>query len=131
MGQIYDAGHPPIVFNMAVELKKLLIDNTSAVKLRGSHRFSTYDDDHNERTISPSEKLIARRLCGDPPVLEVRPQFYSAGLPIVNLPFRDWWNRDVIYRASAALPGTPVGRIPMDRSARVPYDERSKTIGGS
>ena len=127
MARIYDEGHTPIVFNMAVEIKKMLTENAAAMKLRGALRFMTYDDGHDPDVLTPSEKLICRKLSGDPPSLEVEPRFYSRDGEPVELKFREWWNRDVIYRASAAVPGTPLGMIPVNGSPVQPYEKRSKT----
>jgi hypothetical protein len=42
------------------------------------------------------------------------------------MPFRVWWNRDIIYQASAAEPGTPPGLIPVNDTPVVPYEKREK-----
>lgn len=127
LARVYDEGHSPIAFLMATEITKLLTENSAAIKLRGTRLFPTIPDAHDERVLNAIYKLTGARLGGDPPTVTFMPKFQLPEPdPVVELPFKDWWNRDIIYRASAAPPGTPAGLIPVNDSPTIPYHKREK-----
>lgn len=125
--RIYDEGYPPISLSMATELEKLLIENGAAVRLRKTREFPmiVVDHENQENVLTSLHKLTFAQIGGDPPELSFLPVFCS-GAPdtIKQVPFVEWWNRDVIHRASAALPGTPPGMIPVNGSPEVPFKDR-------
>ena len=127
LASTYDGGYAPIVFLMATEVNKILTENGAATKLRGMRLFQTPIDDHDETVLSALHKLTIMQMGGEPPSLSFQPIFYSPGLPLKDVDFRTWWQRDMIYRASAAGPGGPPGLIPIIDSLIVPYDKRERT----
>jgi hypothetical protein len=127
LASAYDGGHAPIAFSMATEVNKILTENGAATRLRGSRTFTSPEKHHTKNTLSPLHKLTSARLSAPPPTLTFVPTFYMPdGPPPNSMSFRDWWGRDVIYRASAALPGDAPGMIPVNGSPTTPYDEREK-----
>lgn len=123
---VYDGGYAPIALAMATEVHKILTENNAAVKLRGSRVFTTVAYEGEGRMLNAMHKLTVARVCGNPPQLDFVPAFYS-GPPAsstLRLKFSDWWNKDAIYRASAALPGTAPGLIPVNGSPTVPFAKR-------
>jgi hypothetical protein len=125
---IYDGGFAPISLVMATEVRKILTENAAATRLRGAMTFTTPRGADDPRNLSSMNKLTMARLGGSPPALTFLPQFYQPQPEqLVTLPFRDWWNKDVIYRAGAAPPGTPPGMIPVNGSPTVPFEKREKT----
>lgn len=127
LGKIYDSGFSPIAFQLATEIHKILTENSTATQLRGQMDFESPDHGDESRMLNALHKLTMARISGDPPVLDFLPAFAEeTGIPTRKLKFRDWWNRDIIYRASAAPVGTPAGMIPVNASPSVPFDERDK-----
>ncbi|HEV7661334.1 MAG TPA: hypothetical protein VGO55_15955 [Allosphingosinicella sp.] len=128
MATVYDQGHTPIAFVMATEVQKILTENSAATRLRGSRQFSTPARGDNPQNLMAFHKLTLVSMSGMPPTLEFKPKFYDSDAePPLLVEFKDWWNKDIIYRASAAPPGTLAGMIPVNGSPEVPYDEREKT----
>lgn len=128
LAKVYDRGHSPIVFLIATEIHKILTENVAATRLRRTRNFTSPEYPDDRQMLNAMHKLTTARLRGEPAKLEFLPTFYSAEHegPLRNLNFRDWWNRDVIYRASAALPGTPAGLIPVNDTPTVPHAKREK-----
>jgi len=127
LANIYDGGFAPISLAMATEVRKILTENVAATRLRGAMSFTTPLGVDDPRNLSSMNKLTIARLGGNPPALTFLPQFYMPQPEqLVALPFRDWWNKDVIYRASSAPKGTPAGMIPVNGSPTVPFDKREK-----
>lgn len=127
LASVYDGGFAPISLLMATEVRKILTENAAATRLRGAISFTTPRGADDPRNLLSMNKLTIARLGGNAPTLTFCPQFY---LPqpeqLVALPFRDWWNKDIIYRASSAPRGTPAGMIPVNDSPTVPFDKREK-----
>ena len=102
LARVYDDGYRPIIFTMATEIQKLLTENSSSVKLRGTKLFSSPDKPHDSRNLAPLYKLATIRVKSPPPILLFEPSYFSPDLPSpVAMTFRDWWNRDLIYVAGA------------------------------
>jgi hypothetical protein len=105
---LYDKGSHYIAFTLATEIQKFLTASSN-VRLRGSRRFPTVQDDYTERNLLNEHKLINFRVySSEPPSLECRPAFPDTLFPVKLLKFREWWDRDIIFRASAA---PPIGKI--------------------
>lgn len=126
---VYDGGFAAIAFSMATELHNLLSQNTGATKVRGQIKFPSLfmkgDDRDYSRMLNALHQLTIARIGGNPPVLDFIPKYEAGdGLEVSDENFRDWWNREVIYRASAAPPGTPAGMIPVNDSPTVPFKDR-------
>lgn len=125
LSRTYDGGYPPIAFSMATEVQKILTENSAATRLRSSRTFSSPEAHHTPNTLTSLHLLTGAQISGNPPSLAFVPKFYMEdGLPNKQLNFRDWWNREVIYRASAAPKGMAPGLIPVNGSPTVPYEKR-------
>ncbi|WP_294173219.1 hypothetical protein [uncultured Sphingomonas sp.] len=123
---VYDQGYSPIGSSIATEVYKVLTENGEATRPRGKLNFSGPLDYDNPSVLSEVEKLTFMELGGDPPKLGYLPIYRSGDVQKFTMSFRDWWNKDVIYRASAAMPGSSPGMIPVNESPSVPYDKREK-----
>ncbi|WP_150131369.1 hypothetical protein [Caulobacter mirabilis] len=126
--KIYDGGYAPIAFLMATETSKILTENAAATRLRALYRFDTVDYEHSESVLSPLNKLVIARVSSSPPQVTFMPAF-QGGLgkdDIKGLAFRDWWERDIIYRAGAASPGVDQSLIPLRPENIVPFDKRER-----
>jgi hypothetical protein len=126
MARIYDEGYAPIAFAMATEVQKILTENGAATRLRGTRTFTSPDYGDETSLLNAMHKLTSALVGGDPPTLTFVPDFYSGEDGLRELPYREWWNRDIIYQASAAEPGTPAGLIPVNDTPVVPYEDREK-----
>lgn len=134
---VYDQGYTPIVFQIAVEVQKILCEGGLAVRLRGERKFLSSANDVDDGNLMPRYPLVAGRAGGTPPVLKYVPSFLSPDKGAEksrSLVFRDWWDREAIYRASAAEPGSPPGMIPVNDTPTVPFTKREtltrrETIG--
>lgn len=126
LASIYDSGFHPIALQMATEVHKLLTQDGPATRLRGLRRFATIDTGDQSRILNAMHKLVGAQLSGQPPKLDFIAKFQmpDPDRTMENLSFKEWWNRDIIYRASAALPGSPPGIIPINDSPSVPFDKR-------
>ena len=101
--EIYDGGHPYIAFTLSSEIHRLLIAGTNATKIRGDMVFSTVDRPYRADTVNAWHKLFYFHARVDPSqtppqFIECVPQF-MASAKVKPLKFREWWNRDMIYRA--------------------------------
>jgi hypothetical protein len=124
---LYDGGSQYIAFTLATEIQKFLTAGSN-VRLRGSKRFPTLQGDYTDRNLLTEHRLISFRVYpGEPPSVECRPAFPDTPLPVKLLKFREWWDRDVIFRASAAPPGwkNPT-TVPLQKTEQVPYHERNR-----
>lgn len=123
---VYDDGFHPIALQMATEVHKLLTHDGPATQLRGMQTFTTVDIGNESRMLNAMHKLVGARIGGNPPRLDFIPDFQidKPGNPAAKLSFREWWNRDIIYRASAAVPGGPPGLIPINDTPSVPFEAR-------
>jgi len=126
LAKVFDDGHSPIAFSMATEVYKILTENSSATRLRANKIFTTPSFDAGPNIISAVHKLTLVSFGGTPPAISFDPIFYGVSYGVENLDFRTWWNRDVIFRASAALPGTPPGILPVNDTPAVPFEKREK-----
>lgn len=131
LAKVYDEGYAPICFLMATEIHKLLTENNAAVKLRGTRTFTTVDYGDDTKMLNAMYKLTGAIVGGDPERVDFVPDFYLSTVAItrqaMNLKFKVWWNDDIIYRASAAVPGTmPPGMIPVNDTPSVPYEKRER-----
>jgi hypothetical protein len=123
--RLYDSGYAPVVFAIATEIHKILVENNAAMRLRGELAFTSPDHGDVSNMLNALHKLTGAQVGGHPPAIEFLPAFrLEDAVPLTKMKFRDWWNRDVIYRASAALPGTPAGMIPVNDSPSVPFQDR-------
>ncbi|TPG51673.1 hypothetical protein EAH76_16805 [Sphingomonas glacialis] len=124
LAQTHDDGYHPICLAMATEVHKILAGNGSTAKLRGTRVFLTVDFGEESEMLNAMHKLVGARVTGAVPALDFIPDF-QFGQDITNaLKFGDWWNTDVIYCASAAIPGDNPGVIPINASPLLPFDKR-------
>jgi len=124
---VYDNGYSPIVFQIAVEIQKILCEGGLAARLRGERKFLSSANDVDDGNLMPRYPLVAGRVGGRPPELQYLPAFLSPGENAEkprSLPFREWWGREAIYRASAAEPGSAPGMIPVNDTPNVPFAKR-------
>lgn len=121
---IYDGGFHPIALQIATEVHKILTQGGEAAALRGSRTFTTIDFGDDQRMLNSMHKLVAARIGGMPPQIDFIADFQMGQGPLINLKFKEWWNQDIIYRASAAVPGTPAGMIPVNDTESVPFNKR-------
>jgi hypothetical protein len=130
LSALYDKGSHYIAFTLATEVHKFLTTSRN-VRLRGSKRFPRLQDDYTERNLLNEHKLISFRVYSGsssvPSSLECRPAFPDSPFTIKPLKFREWWDRDVIFRASAAPLGwkNPI-TVPVQEVDQVPYHERRR-----
>jgi hypothetical protein len=116
--EAYDAGSFHVAFSMTNEVRKILIGNPYFVRVRGEKKFKTARPFFGEGTqvlrdsrgrpfvidgnIMPENRLIAVR-SGQGTVIFVPTSLNEHQGALLS--FRDWWNRDVIYRdGSSATP---------------------------
>jgi hypothetical protein len=127
--RVYDAGYSIIAFAMATEIQKILGENAWTVKLRGRLRFGSTVPDQGRSQLNAFHPLVGARVGGVDPEVTYLPTFMMPdreGQPVRALEFRIWWNREVVYRASAAVPGTlPRGAIPVNDTPVHPFDDRT------
>jgi hypothetical protein len=126
LSSTYDNGYAPIAFMMATEVYKILTENSAATRLRSDKRFLSPIDGHGPTVLTPQHKLTIAQIGGDPITLTFLPHFYGADDDLETLDFKKWWNNDIVYCASAAMPGTPQGLIPVNGSPVLPYEKREK-----
>jgi hypothetical protein len=89
---------------MATEIFKILTENSAATKLRSLRKFNTVAYDEPEQNILPLNKLIFCQSNSDPLSIEFVPIFMWGELArTIDLNFRDWWTRDIIYRGIIPL----------------------------
>jgi hypothetical protein len=122
---IYDQGHSPIVFLMATEVIKILTDNQVAVQLRKGRNFPSPPVQEQAGNLLAFQKLIVARIDSDS--VTCVPYCQLPGQePSVMLPFTDWWSKEIIYTASAAIPGGEPGMIPVNDSPSIPWEKRQR-----
>jgi hypothetical protein len=129
---LYDTSKHYIAFALATEVHKFLTTGSN-VRLRGSKRFPTLQDDYSKRNLLNEHKLIRFRVYSGsgsgPPSLECRPAFPDTPFPVKPLKFREWWDQDVIFRASAApLDWKNPITVPVQEADQVPYHKRRRLI---
>ena len=129
--EIYDAGHPYIAFTLAADTYRFLTESSNT-KQRGTKQFITFTPPHRKTNLLCEHKLTTANVRGDTQgwYLEFVPTIFSKPLPYPTklLTFRDWWNRDIIYRASAAPPGTNPSIVPLDPNLQIPYEKRRRFV---
>ena len=110
--RIYDSGHHYIAFT-----NFKIFTNWIYVRWRTTKKVPTVSVVHHSHHLLAYHKLISIKVIGaDPPDIphvEWEPWFRGVPPEIRLRDFREWWNRDIIHRASAAKPGVPSGFIPM------------------
>jgi hypothetical protein len=126
---LFDGGNAYIAFSLAAEIHKVLTTGQNIALFRAGMRFPTISFEYSPRNLAAEHKLIMAEQHAhsdqNPPLyVDFIPISRDGSFPIKWVPFRDWWNRDVIYRASAAPPGTPVGHIPTDERYQLPKNKR-------
>jgi hypothetical protein len=128
---LYDNGNAYITFTLGTEVHKFLTAESN-VRVRGSKKFPTLQDDYSDKNLLSEHKLIGTRCYrgdrADPPRIECHPAFPSTPYPIKLLDFRDWWNRDVIYRANASPLGWNPLTVPLQVQDQIPYNQREKLV---
>jgi hypothetical protein len=121
----YDDGRYPNALLMAVEVHKLLTQGGPAMRLRSLRNFTTIDFLNDEqRMLNAMHKLVVVRIGGELPQIDFFAAFQIGEARLVTLSFKEWWNNDVIYRASAALPGSRPGWFPVNDAPSVPFQSR-------
>jgi hypothetical protein len=122
---IFDRGHPPIVFSMATEVAKMLTENSAAMRARKLVMFPSPASEEQRGNMMAYNRLIMAQIGSN--WAACVPMFLCPpGMPIKRLPFSEWWS-EVIYRANAALPGSIPGMIPVNDSPYVKWEDRIKT----
>lgn len=122
----YDEMQPLMSLSLAVELQKFHT-HTSVIKQRKSKRFYTPPDLSNPRNLAPEQKLAFFQLSGPPPSVFCLPKYLNTEIypsDFYNCDFKTWWNRDIIFRSSAAKSGVPRGLIPVKLNEQIPYEKR-------
>jgi hypothetical protein len=103
--EIFDSGHHYIAFTLASEIHRFLISGQRALQIRGDRSFPSPAFDYSEQSVGTEVKLIAVGGRWDKP----EEGAYFAPMKDVHglkkLPFRDWWNREVIYRTRLSEEG--------------------------
>lgn len=124
---VYDRGYAPIAFDMATLVLKILTENSAAMKARSAVRFPSYPIEREELALTATHRLTAARVGGADPKVTFVPLFYNPGgfTQGKAVEFKIWWNREAIYRASAAIPGSPPGMIPINDAPSVPFADRA------
>lgn len=122
----YDRGQSDMALYMSIEISKLLVENRAAIKMRARRTFTTPSEDIGPDIINATNKLTFMRLGGEPPSVSFMPFLNETPSPPKSLQFRDWWNKDLIYLGSTALPGTDPSMLPVNDSPRRSYAEREK-----
>ncbi len=126
--RIYDEGRPYVSFSMATEVKRILDSNSYTRRVRGVKNFPTPRGRNDKGNLVVEAKLIVVRFGDNPPVADFLPKYQRDRVEPVLLTFREWWNRDIIHRASAAPPGTPPDMIPLRLEQQIPYDKRKTLV---
>ncbi len=104
---LFDGGNAYIAFSLAAETHKVLTTGQNIALFRAGMRFPTISFEYSPRNLAAEHKLIMAEQHAhsdqNPPLyVDFIPISRDGSFPIKWVPFRDWWNRDVIYRASAA-----------------------------
>jgi hypothetical protein len=125
LNKIFDEGHPPIVFSMATEVRKIVLENSAAIKLRKMKNFPSPASEEQYGNLMAYNRLIIGQIGSD--WATCVPKFLCPiGMPFKRVSYNEWWS-EVIYRANAALPGTALGMIPVNDSPSVPWESRVTT----
>jgi hypothetical protein len=126
---VFDAEKPYVAFALASEIYKFLTTGDRITSIRKDRAFTTVDFDYSEKNLLAEYKLIVGRVYGSPPSVSFRPAF-SADAPhgTKELPFVDWWNRDIIFRASASPDQSKPHFIPADAASQVPRAKRKTFV---
>ena len=122
----YDEMQPLISLSIAVELQKFHT-HTNVIKQRKFRKFFTPSDLSNPNNLSFEQKLAFFYISGNKPSVFCFPKYLDDELyasHFYNCDFKTWWNRDVIFRASAAKSGVPHGLIPLKSNDQIPYEKR-------
>ena len=128
----FDAGLYNSAYSMPTDIWNLLTQNEGAIRLRGDKRFPVLhlkDHKPDKRNLAPDIfRLVYVQVGGIPCTQKYIPRFRMDRSEVVrkDLIFREWWNREVVYRAGAALPGTSPGLIPVNGTPQVPFEDRQK-----
>jgi len=88
---------------MATEASKILEGGRASEAMRGNKYFLTYNFAYPVENTMPEIPLIGGYINNetDHPYASFWPEFSQNILPSRRIPFKDWWRRDVIYRAEA------------------------------
>lgn len=122
---VYDQGQVRIITSMATVVKTILTENAAAMRERKLRIFKGPAATHSRRTLSAMHKLTIAKF--GVKELTFEPYFYISKSPLEKeMKFKEWWNKDIVYQASAARPGIPPGVIPLDPRLQVPYERREK-----
>lgn len=128
---LYDAGNPYIAFTLATEINKFLTTGDKITSIRKDKKFSTVKSVYRETNLASEHKIIiaeahAHSDQNPPYYVDFKPAFVTEPPEgFEQLDFRDWWNRDVIWRASAAPDQSKPNMIPTDPKLQVPRNKRA------
>lgn len=124
----YDAGRVSYALPIAVEIHKLLTEGGSySTRRRGTVMYPGPADRDSSTNLAAFYLLTMAqvRTENSRPTGGFLHQFVQLRDPVKQQKFKKWWN-EVVYRASAAPPGTPPGMIPVNGSPTVPFDKRER-----
>lgn len=122
----FDNGRIEYAFLIATQIQKLLTEGQTAVRRRGAASFISPKSEDNPNILSPYYLLTGIELGGGlPPTGNFVPVYRSDRNEWEVLKFSKWW-AEAVFRASAALPGTPPGLIPVNGTPSVPYEKRER-----
>ena len=108
----------------------MLTEGRTAIQRRGQCKFPSPAGEDRPTVLTAYSPLVMVRMNGGtPPCGEFRHQMDAMDAPPLGewkmLQFKDWWS-ELIYRASAALPGSPPGMIPINGSPSVAWKDRER-----
>lgn len=133
LAQVYDSGSPNVAPALATEISKFLTTGDKITSVRKDTMFTTVDFDYSPLNLAAEHKLIVADFHGhsdqEPPFFVTFRHASSGPTPngFKSLSFVEWWNRDIIYRASAAPDQSRPLLIPTNPAHLVPRNSR-KTL---
>ncbi len=131
--RIYDNGRHYIAFILATEVRKVLVDNPAGTRWRGEREFPTPKNAYRHTNLLAEFPLVhmdarirSEGRPGEIPTANVcfQPAAVEPIKGIEWMPFRNWWNKENVFRASAAPKGSPAHLIPTDQAKQVPRHKR-------
>lgn len=124
----YDRGRISYALPMAVEIHKLLTEGGAySTRRRSTVTYPSPADEDRESNLLAYFRLTFVRIASDNegPFGTFIHAFEAGGTKIKAQKFKHWWN-ETVTRASAAVPGTPAGVIPVNDSPSVPFKDRAR-----
>ncbi len=121
-----DEGHNAMALPLSVELSNVLTADGFATRKRGEVKFPSPSYEDHPTNMSAFHLLTGVTMSGAPPKGDFTPYaLLGEDSGWNHLKFSKWWN-EVVFRASNAKPGLPIGVIALRPEDQVPFDKRER-----